>query len=395
MFQRSSVRAGVFAALCATFAMVAAAAPAAAVSTTVPCSGPGGGAAGLIAAVNAANAAGGGTIALAHGCTYALTARNNAADGGNGLPVVTTRIVLNGDGTTIAGNSTNFRIFDVSGGAGGGLTLNHLTLTGGNVGGPGGAIFNLEGTVTLNQTLVTGNASGAGGGGIASGTGGTGPVGVLVLNNSQVTWNTVSGEEGGGGGGILNHAGTLTLNNSEVSHNTAPGGGGIASGPGNGNTGGSSLVTLNNSRVSDNTATAGPFGGGAGLANGGVLVSHNSQVTDNTAPGGVGAGILNHATATLNNTVVSGNTAPDDSSGDSGLGGGIANANFGIPGAPSPSLVMHNGSVTGNSASGEGGGIANVGFGAPAGTVTLYNTNVNSNTPDNCFPGGSISGCTG
>src|SRR5215472_5887403 len=36
----------------------------------VPCSGPGGGAAGLVAAINAANAAGGGTITLAPGCTY-------------------------------------------------------------------------------------------------------------------------------------------------------------------------------------------------------------------------------------------------------------------------------------------------------------------------------------
>src|ERR1700758_3563884 len=40
----------------------------------VPCSGPGGGAAGLVAAITAANAAGGGTISLAPGCTYALTA---------------------------------------------------------------------------------------------------------------------------------------------------------------------------------------------------------------------------------------------------------------------------------------------------------------------------------
>src|ERR1700681_402941 len=43
----------------------------------VPCSGSEGGAAGLIAAINSANAGGGGTINLARGCTYQLTVANN------------------------------------------------------------------------------------------------------------------------------------------------------------------------------------------------------------------------------------------------------------------------------------------------------------------------------
>jgi len=29
------------------------------------------------------------------------------------------------------------------------------------------------------------------------------------------------------------------------------------------------------------------------------------------------------------------------------------------------------------------------------GTVTLHHTQVSANDPDNCFPGGSIAGCTG
>jgi hypothetical protein len=64
-----------------------------------------------------------------------------------------------------------------------------------------------------------------------------------------------------------------------------------------------------------------------------------------------GGGILNHANATLNKTVVSGNTALDDSSGDMGLGGGIANLNFGVPGAPAPTLLINNSTITNNSVS--------------------------------------------
>ena len=398
MQQRLAGRWAVLAAglACIAVAALGTSAAGASVSINVPCSGTGGGAAGLIAAVNAANTGGGGSINLAGGCTYHLTTRNNTADGGNGLPVVTSAITVNGNGASIAGNNTNFRIFDVAGGEGGSLTLNALTVTGGKTPGPGGGIFNLEGTLTLNHSVVTGNTAGGGGGGITTGTANTGPIGVATLNNSQVTWNTVVSTEGGGGGGILNHAGTLTVNSSEISHNTAPGGGGIAGGPGNGNTGGSSLVTLNKSIVSDNTATGGPFGGGGGIANGGTLVSNNSEVTGNTAAGGVGAGILNHADATLNKTVVSGNSAPNDGIGDDGLGGGIANANFGfVPGAPSPTLLVNNSQITDNSASGGGGGIANIGIEAPPGTVTLHHTDVSANDPDNCFPGDSIAGCTG
>ena len=65
----------------------------------------------LIAAFAAANTAGGGTINLAPGCTYPLTSADN---GENGLPVVTTSIGVNGNGATIAGNNTSFRILEVS-----------------------------------------------------------------------------------------------------------------------------------------------------------------------------------------------------------------------------------------------------------------------------------------
>jgi len=387
--RRNRLLAGALVAFACGVSLFASAATAAS-SVTVPCAGGG---AALAAAVASANGSGGGTINLAGGCTYTLSV-NNTDMGPNGLPVIVSTITINGNGSTISGNN-HVRVLDIDGADGGQITLNNVTITGGSSPGPGGGIFNNEGTAVLNRTLVTHNTSGAGGGGIVTGTIGSGPVGVMTLNNSEVSWNTVTGEQGGGGGGILNHAGTLTLNSSTVDHNTAPGGGGIASGTGSGNTEGGSLVTLNKSVISNNTAFGGPFAGGGGIANGGNLVSNNSEITGNTAPGSNGGGFLNHAAATLNKTVVSGNSALDDS-GNTGVGGGIANFNFGIPGAPAPTLVMNNSTVTGNavSADGLGGGLANPDFFGP-GFVTLNHTNISGNTPDNCFPPATIAGCTG
>jgi hypothetical protein len=423
----SIVKAGLGGGAAILLAGFLAAAPAqASTGKTVPCKS-----AALIAAINTANSNGGGTINLAPGCTYPLTAANNSTGGGNGLPVITGRITLNGFRTTIAGNDTTFRIFLVSGS--GNLTLQGLTITGGNTGGPGGGIFNDEGTLTLDHSTVTGNTTAMGGGGIASGTMGTGPVGTTTLNFSQVNGNTAA--DGASAGGILNHAGTLILNFSQVNGNTAAGGGGgIASGTGNGGAAGASILTLNASQVNGNTSLGGPTAGAGGIANGGTATLNASQVNDNTAPGAPGGGILNHGTMAITGSQVNGNTAPTDSSGDLGDGGGIANINLdlvleseGVP-SPPPSgvLTITASQVNGNSASQFGGGIADVGINtdgtptAPAGALTLKLALVTGNTagvdggglytspgspvslkasliikntPDNCSPLGSIAGC--
>src|SRR5438094_7397656 len=112
MLQRVRERLGVLLVSTAAAALVASTAAGAAASVNVSCSAGG---AGLVAAVNTVNAAGGGSINLASGCTYSLTTANNPAVGGNGLPVVVTPITVNGKGATIAGNSSNFRIFMVDG----------------------------------------------------------------------------------------------------------------------------------------------------------------------------------------------------------------------------------------------------------------------------------------
>src|SRR5262245_1237033 len=183
----------------------------------VPC----GGQASLVAAVNAVNSAGGGTLNLAPGCTYTLTTADNGA---NGLPIVTTKVAVNGNGATIDGSHT-VRDLEVDG-PGGNLSLRSITVTGGlandGSGDPndlapnvGGGIFNNGGTLALNRSDVSGNSSGLAGGGIATGTFG-GTAGVLTVNNSRVTHNSTVGV----GGGIVNNQGTVTINSSTVIWNS-------------------------------------------------------------------------------------------------------------------------------------------------------------------------------
>ncbi len=87
--------------------------------------------AGLIAAINAANAnTAPDTIILENG-TYPLTAINNtSSNGNNGLPVITTEIVIRGNDSTITRASVEqFRLFEVD--ATGKLTLQDMTLSNG------------------------------------------------------------------------------------------------------------------------------------------------------------------------------------------------------------------------------------------------------------------------
>jgi polygalacturonase len=60
-------------------------------------------------AIKKANDHGGGTLSLARRCTYTITTPDNA---GNALPVITSKITIYGNGSTIQRSSTTaFRIF--------------------------------------------------------------------------------------------------------------------------------------------------------------------------------------------------------------------------------------------------------------------------------------------
>ena len=337
----------------AVAASVAFSAPAGATITSQVACGDVYGPTGLVAAINAANAGGGGTINLAGACTYTLTTQNNFS---NGLPVVTSTITINGLGSSIARSqapgTAGFRIFEVD--PPGNLTLNILTVTGGNASGGGGIEVN-----------AFHNAAG------------------LTLNNSQIVNNTADN-----GGGVFNaNFGTLRVSVSHLNNNTARVGGGLS------NQGSATLLA---SQVNDNTLTGTP--GAGGLAGGGIcncgsgasLTVTSTQVNGNTAARSQpstfstsGGGIRNVGTLNLLASQVSNNTVSDPNG--SAQGGGIFNS--------SGTSTLRASTVTGNVATGgtpDGGGIFN-----SSGSVALIPGFVFGNHPNNCAPPNSVTGCSG
>ncbi len=264
------------------------------------------------------------TIELPVGATIMLTEVDSDTEGPNGLPSITSEIIINGNVTTIqrqtGGGTPDFRLFHIA--AEGNLMLDHLTASSGSA---------QMGPFPWNE-----------GGGIMN-------HGELTLTDSNVSDNTAVG----GGGGIRNY-GELTLTKSNVSDNTTSSynGGGIR------NTG---AVTLTDSNVSGNTADF--YGGGIWSRDGGTVTLTNSIVSGNSA--GKGGGIHGiDSTVSIAYSIVSGNSADHD-------GGGIVSA--GLDGT----LTLTNSTVSGNSSGAIGGGIWLAPF---SGDVTLTNSMVNNNT---------------
>jgi hypothetical protein len=94
-----------------------------------------------------------------------------------------------GAGVTTVSGSNAFRVFDIGGS--GNVTLDGLTITGGNLNGyeyGGGVRYTGTGTLNVNNSTLTGNSASAAGGGIANFTG----TGTVNINNSTITGNTAT-----------------------------------------------------------------------------------------------------------------------------------------------------------------------------------------------------------
>jgi predicted outer membrane repeat protein len=156
------------------------------------------------------------------------------------------------------------------------LTVQNLTITGGNIGGDGGGIAAFRGLTLLNST-VTGNTATVGCGGVNAN-------GTVTVTNSTITNNTAT-EFGGG----ICGSGSMTVTNSTITNNTAngaPGSGGIEGGgiefSGN--------VTLVYVTDVNNTAKLAGGGSNVDLNNGGRLTSFASVVA---IPLGLGTNCAN------------------------------------------------------------------------------------------------------
>jgi hypothetical protein len=189
-------------------------------------------------------------------------------------------------------------------------------------------------TITLTNFLLPATTTTIKGGGLITLSGAP----VLVNPGTTVELDNVTVSNSRTFGGVLNEGGTLTIKNSTITNNHDP-------------------------------SAAG------GISNDGSLTITNSTLSNNA---GASGGIANNGGAhlTISNTTITGNTA-------SFIGGGIFNDG---------SLTISGSSITANTAVVDGGGIYN----EPTGTTaTLKNTTATSNTPDNCAPLGSVTGCTG
>jgi hypothetical protein len=270
----------------------------------------------------------------------------------------------------------------------GDLTLSDSVFFDNDGGAIGGAIGNgAKGTMHLTECTISHNTASIEGGGVAN-------QGTAILNKCTTTGNTVSGASPMllGGGGIVN-GGQLFLTDSPISGNSVTYSGPDPQNHGFGgglwNTPGAS-ATLSRSNVIDNRATG---AGGilnladdnvpTGTAKFGTVTLTSSDVTGNSTSQN-GAGIANQGHMTITHSNVTGNNAM-------GIAGGIAN--FTQPNATTvATLTLTHSNVTGNSAAGDGGGIANVRVGGAttAATLTLTHSDVTNNNAGQGQHGGGI-----
>ena len=324
--------------------------------------------------------------------TRGLIRGNSAAAEGGGLWNGTGTMAV--AGTEIRDNAASGAASDNGGGGifnnGGTLVISAMSVIDGNIAdgtaGSGGGIFNeLGGTLSIENSTLSNNRANRAGGGIednsgaglgvtlvevtmsgnnagiapavaAPGNGGalhvTGP-GDVAITGGSVSGNSAALE----GGGLWNGAGTMTVDATELASNLAAGdalddgGGGIF------NNGGT-LVVRNGALLSGNSAT-GTSGSGGGILNvgGGTIAVSDSSFSANLA-NRAGGGIedqsgLTGTAVTLDRVDFSGNQA----------GTAPATANPGNGGAlhvSGPGGVRYTGgSVTANEAAAEGGGLWN------------------------------------
>ncbi len=243
----------------------------------------------LITAIHNANTnPGADVLELSAQCTYTLTAVDNTdpAHGPNGLPVISSDITINGNDATIArdANASAFRLLQIN--AGSTLTLNQLTLTGGDAGATadkqgqhGGTLFNL-GTCHLNYVTISNSHAGDG---IAA------------------DLDDYNAGAGGHGGGLYNQ-GTVTLDHTTFHDNragsaaysdylqygaTAGGHGGAIYNDGN-LTGTQSAFTTNATVSTPGSRSGGRVGDGGAIYNLGVLNLDATTFSNNSTGNGGG-----------------------------------------------------------------------------------------------------------
>jgi hypothetical protein len=249
------------------------------------------------------------------------------------------------------------------------ITGNACTATTGFETGGGGVYFG-DGNAVITSTIIRDNSAVYSGGGVKT----SASFGSLTISNSIITGNRTTTEKAftGGAGLYIQGGGTDTpkpagITGSTITDNTSSSdGGGIVAGNGialtvsnstvSGNQGGTGggifiygynmdrvALTMSSSKISNNLSTA--IGGGIDIQTNGALSISSSTFAGNLAATD-GGGIALRSTVS---PVLKGNTFTDNFVGSGGWGGGVLVFK-------TSSFVIKGGSITGNSAT-YGGGV--------------------------------------
>ena len=251
------------------------------------------------------------TINLATGSTYTISDVNNTTDGNNGLPSVTSVILIEGNSSIIERSSISgtpdLRLFHIA--ATGNLTIRNATLRNGQFSTTtGGAMSYNRGTLTIDNSLVTNNSTASGIGGAIEHSSGVGPV--TTINNTIFSNNSASQ-----GGAIRVLSANITITNSWFTGNSATTNGGTIQCC---TTGG--VILVSNTTFSGNSA--GGAGGAMYLQSGSNVTLNNSTISGNLANTNGGGISMVSGVVNFNHSTIAGNTADSDSNA-SGDGGGI------------------------------------------------------------------------
>jgi hypothetical protein len=285
-------------------------------------------------------------------------------------------LIVNGNGATVNQATGGARVFNST--TTGLLTLNAMTITGGNVSsadGAGGAVDSI-GPLTITNSTVSHNSSASTGTGLNNGADifrtGASTTGTFNATNVTIDSNTITGTGASSNRGIVD-AGTTTVTNSALTNNTS-----VASGTGDSDgvldtTG----TTVTNTTISGNPQTA-AVNNASGTLDVSTITMTGSTVSANTVTSGrTDNGIFNSGSVTVAGSSIVGNT-------DTAAGTGAANGTL-----DTGDVTVTDSQVSGNTTRAAGTGHANGTF--DSGVVTLTRSSVTSNT-NSSTAGGAFGG---
>jgi Domain of unknown function (DUF4347) len=245
--------------------------------------------------------------------------------------------------------SSNFRVFYVNPGSTSTVTIQAMTISGGNIltgGTPanyGAGISHNNGTLNLDSVKISTGYAWYGGG-IYSNSGN------LNISDSNITGN------GAFWGGAVYNTANATVSSTTINDNIAQRGGGIYN---------TSTISISQSTLDNNTSTE--LGGGAifNFRDSAVMTIEYTTISNNEAP--EGAGIYNdfRVSVTILNSTINNNSATGNG------GGAVANSEGTV-------LTIVNSTLALNDSRSDGGAIY-----SDASTVSLINSTVSGNSADN------------